>query len=153
MGLVRLLAIRLVRAGGVRQLDTLRRKLNAWAPADMDRWILTHPLAPATLAALGYPSTGQGDNPPANAGASNESIASGGFAASGEPRTGVAPTASGAAAPNALPSMLPSESWRRVTLMAWLELQIKGDAGPLVDRVAGQLVAHFAQMLTTRAGT
>lgn len=129
--LVRLLAIRFLRGQGMRNLDEIRSKLDAWAPADMERWILEHPLVPATLAALGYPV--------AAARSADEALGA-------SAKAHVSPLATVAKASN----VLPVESWRRVMLMPGLELQVRTDAGAIVESVAERLVANFAELLTVR---
>lgn len=129
--LVRLLAIRFCRAQGMRQLDEIRRKLDAWAPADMEHWILEHPLAPTTLAALGYPVAAAQGSDSATSPAANLDVS---------PMNTVAATS----------GILPTESWRRVMLMPGLELQVRTDAGAVVQSVAERLVANFTELLTAR---
>lgn len=50
--LVRVLALRFYRASGTKTLAELRRRLDSVTLADMERWVIAHPLPPETLAAL-----------------------------------------------------------------------------------------------------
>lgn len=145
--LLRLLAIRLCQFQGLRHLDEIRRTLDASGPGEMERWVLGYPLPPATLTALGHPPKAKQNKETPTATAESTQ------ATQPDTVTAPAPAASVRIEPNStsLNESFPSEPWRRVVLMAGLELQIKADAGPIVQGVAERLLANFAALLTARS--
>lgn len=137
--LLRILATQYLRARGFKHLDDVRRKLDSWSPAEMERWLLQFPLHQAALAALGHgakstaapPAEATPSSPPqVNSQVSTE--------ASSSPSTNekLAPTAT-----------VPHESWRRVVLLPGLELHLKDDAAPIAARLAQRLLATYAELV------
>jgi DNA-binding transcriptional MerR regulator len=119
--LLRLLVIRFLKLNGVRKLDDARRNLDAMTEAEMQRWLLKFPLAPAVVAALGLSPSSTHD-------------------------TGAQATST----TSSLATTLPNEAWRKVVLMPGLELQLKIDAGPLTVNLANRLLSVFASFLDVK---
>jgi DNA-binding transcriptional MerR regulator len=129
--LVRVLALRYWRAAGSKTLAELRRRLDSVTLADMQAWVLSHPLAADTAAELRKAGAAPATNPSqlAQAGASAPSTSS--------------PL-------DALDALLqvPAEGWQRWTLMPGLELQLKADAAPMTRALAARLCKVFASLVT-----
>jgi DNA-binding transcriptional MerR regulator len=130
--LLRLLAITCLKAQGFKSLDEVRRKLDAWSPAETERWILEFPLHATALAALGYSE----QKVPVSA----KAIASSGGAA------GTAKQASHRG-PEEVGATLPNESWRRMVLLPGLELHLEQGAAPVTVRLAERLLAVYTSLM------
>lgn len=131
--LVRLLAITCLKAQGLRSLDEVRRRLDAWSPAETERWVLEFPLGAVALAALGY------DEKKASLAdkskAANTSVPRGNAASASHQRA------------EALGATLPSESWRRIVLLPGLELHLKHDAAAVSVKLAERMLATYTCLL------
>lgn len=128
--LVRVLALRYWRAAGSKTLAALRRRQDSVTLAEMETWVLSHPLSADTAAAL------RGAVPPNGAPATRAAA------------PGASTTIDG---PEAL-LQLPAESWRHWTLMPGLELHLKSDAAPITRHLAERLCRAFASFMNPRAG-
>jgi DNA-binding transcriptional MerR regulator len=130
--LVRVLALRYWRAAGSKTLAELRRRLDGVTWAEMESWVLSHPLAADTAAELRK------------------------MPSSAAPAKGVQPAQISAATPassslegaDAL-LQVASEAWQRLTLMPGLELHLKADAAPLTRSLATRLCKAFASFVTS----
>jgi DNA-binding transcriptional MerR regulator len=153
--LVRLLAVKCLKAQGFKSLDDVRRKLDGWSPAEMERWVLQFPLQYATLAVLGHPVPAKASSPaatvesgvtqsPAPASGSDGTQPSASASESGA--RGKGPSHAKDAAPDPT-ATLPNESWRRVVLLPGLELHLKHDAAPITARLAQRLLATYTGLL------
>jgi DNA-binding transcriptional MerR regulator len=169
--LVRLLAVKCLKAQGLKSLDDVRRRLDGWSPSEMERWVLHFPIHPTTLAALGHREATKTNSPAPNApsepkAASAPSNQSGGAGNRASHATGAAPAPaarlegtapdltamSDATAPDLTATLdatatFPNESWRRVVLLPGLELHLKHDAAPVTVRLAQRLLATYTELL------
>lgn len=130
--LVRVLALRYWRMAGSKTLAQLRRQLDGVTLADMQAWVLSHPLPAETVAEVGKTSAGA-------AAAKNAPAVS-----------GSAPIATAASALESADALLqvPAEAWQRWTLMPGLELHLKADASPLTRSLATRLCKAFASSVS-----
>ncbi len=150
--LVRLLAVKYLKALGLKSLDDVRRKLDGWSPTEMERWVLKFPIHRTTLAALGHPEPQKPAGPaaPVVISATQPSVASSATQppapANESGATGKAPSHATETAPD-LTATLPNESWRRVVLLPGLELHLKHDAAPVTVRLAKRLLATYTELL------
>jgi DNA-binding transcriptional MerR regulator len=135
--LVRLLALRYWRAAGSKTLAELRRRLDSVSLAEMEVWVMSHPLPAETAAVLGRATVdadgapARNTSPPAQAGASAQS-----------------PSSQLAGADAAL--QLPAESWQRWMLMPGLELHLKTEAAPITRHLAARLCRAFAAFVSAQ---
>jgi DNA-binding transcriptional MerR regulator len=132
--LLRLLAIRYLQLEGPTDFLSIRRQLDAWAPADLEAWVLKRTARPDVLEALRGSAAASAraleaaaSLPPPRTPFSTEHLA----------LPGAAPTASPFAA----------QAWQRVELLPGLELQLRSDAGPLARRMAERLYAAFTDAI------
>jgi DNA-binding transcriptional MerR regulator len=132
--LLRLLAIRYLQLEGPTDFLSIRRQLDTWAPADLEAWVLKRTVRPDVLAAL-------------RGSAATSARASEAAASLPPPRTpfSAEPLALPGAAPTA--TAFAAQAWQRVELLPGLELQLRGDAGPLARRMAERLYAAFTDAI------
>jgi hypothetical protein len=130
--LVRILALRFYRASGTKTLAELRRRLDSVTFAEMETWVMAHPLPPETLAALRAGS----DSPQQH----NTSSA---------PHSAPALLAAHALNERSAAPSLGASGWQRFQLMPGLELQIEPNAEPAARHLA-DLCRAVAALVATR---
>src|SRR5690606_14909057 len=123
--LLRLLAIRLMKADGTSRLGKIQRHLQGMGDQQLEAWVLSRPLPADAAQALQR---------------ANNSAANTGQAASPNPHSpsGTTPAE----------SAIPTQSWERAVLMPGIELAWRKDAGPLVERVAKRFTAQLLLLLS-----
>jgi DNA-binding transcriptional MerR regulator len=132
--LLRLLAIRYLQLEGPTDFVSIRRQLDAWAPADLEAWVLKRTVRPDVLEALR-----------GSAGAPQRALeASASLSPHRTPFSTEHPALSGAAKGA---SPFAAEAWQRVELLPGLELHLRSDAGPLARRMAERLYAAFTDAI------
>ncbi len=172
--LVRLMAIRLLRADGMWRLADIKARIDGLSDSELERWVLSQPLpararevlvATATSSASSGAATSHAASTPA---ASSEAavsgtgadgtVASGTGASAGAARDGstAARVGGGRAGDGVLAAgLVPSTAWQRVELLPGLELSLRADASPLTrsvaDRVHGLVAGLVAQGLDQTA--
>jgi hypothetical protein len=135
--LVRVLALRYWRTDGSKTLAELRRRLDSVTLAEIEKWVLSHPLSAETLAALRNENVGAHVAP----GENSARAAHAGALATSSANSLDAPDAS---------LQLAAQSWQRWTLMPGLELQLATDASPITRELAARLCRAFTSLVSPR---
>ncbi len=127
--LLRLLAIRLMKAEGNGRIKAIQRRLQTMGDQQLEAWVLSRPLPPAAAKALEQ-SKAQATN--ANRAATVSAVSTAG---------------STRQSPSVPTQLLPTQSWERAVLMPGIELTWRKDAGPIVDRVAKRFAAQLLELV------
>jgi DNA-binding transcriptional MerR regulator len=131
--LVRILALRFYRATGTKTLAELRRRLDSVTFAEMETWVMAHPLPAETLAAL-------------RAGSDSLQAQS----ASSMPHDASALVMAHALNEKSASPSLNASGWQRFQLMPGLELQLEPNAEPAARHLA-DLCRAVAALAAARA--
>jgi DNA-binding transcriptional MerR regulator len=129
--LVRILALRYWRTDGSKTLAELRRRLDSVSLAEMQTWVMSHPLPAETAAAL-----------------RNDNVGAHGTSGEHSARAAQAEASADALESPDAALQLPAESWRHWTLMPGLELHLASDAAPITRQLAARLCRAFTSLVS-----
>lgn len=129
--LLRLLAIPVLKARGLRRLTDVRRKLDELGQAGLVQLLQTQPLPAATRTALGLPPDARSPEAPLHSQAAARTAA---------PAVATFQSQAAADATNSATT----ETWHRLQLMPGLELNLRSDASPFVREAAQQIRERYS---------
>lgn len=144
--LVRLMAIKRMRSESDLELAEIKRRMDAMGDRELEAWIMTGPLPPAVLEALGHSSTARTPTPTPLTGSVGAASAWPSSVANSNAATANAAnsnaTAPNVTGPNA--EHTPSQdsafaTWHHVQLLPGLVLQLSATASPAVKAAAKRI--------------